>query len=404
MTRAMSLASAEDKRSKGQIFLAEPYKAAKYLNLQRKLQVDSDGYPSLQGVNPDNLYYTRDTLRGTEVLKVVESSYPSPDGNDCYNDKKLWEAAKAIGRIKGRMLLIDMKKILEVVKEPFDMIGYMYREEDGVLAPLCAIGRMYIDGINLCTMEVDNIRQELQIMYQHKPRTYEEVETLLEKLKWTVRALEKGQGKAIHEEEQSVLKSLVSNHMRNEHKKAFPNEAIRAATNEMMVRYSRLLEIDPGKVSLESFTNEWLRMWRRISSPSVVTDEMAMQIEQLEEQEERQKAMAASIDQIRAEAKAKEGGKGGPTRQGTEEMIMMRKELSDMKSQFNQLRQEIAQLVREQMKGCGGKFNGRKGMVRGTTIKVDGKERTGGRRTSNKEVFDPMCSARRRSHRRRKER
>ena len=189
-------------------------------------------------------------------------------------------------------------------------------------------------------------------MYQHKPRTYEEVETLLEKLKWTVRALEKGQGKAIYEEEQSVLKSLVSNHMRNEHKKAFPNEAIRAATNEMMVRYSRLLEIDPGKVSLESFTNEWLRMWRRISSPSVVTDEMAMQIEQLEEQEERQKAMAASIDQIRAEAKAKEGGKGGPTRQGKEEMIMVRKELLDMKSQFNQLRQENAQLKLEQMEGC----------------------------------------------------
>ena len=88
---------------------------------------------------------------------------------------------------------------------------------------------------------------------------------------------------------------------------------------------------------------------------------MATQIEQLEEQEERQKAMAASIDQIREEAQAKEGGKGGPTRQGTEEMIMVRKELSDMKSQVNQLRQEIAQLMLEQMEGCRGKFNEHRG-------------------------------------------
>ena len=194
-----------------------------------------------------------------------------------------------------------------MVEEQFDMSTYAHREEDGVLAPLCAIGRMYIDGINLCMMEVDNIRQELQIMYQHKPRTYEEVETLLEKLKWTVRALEKGQGKAIHEEEQSALKSPVSNHMRNEDKKAFPNEAIQAATNEMMVRYSRQLETDPGKVSLESFTNEWLRLWRRILLPLVATDVMSLQMEQLEEQEEKQKVMAASVDQARAEARAKEG-------------------------------------------------------------------------------------------------
>ena len=70
------------------------------------------------------------------MLKVMESSYQSPDGNDCYKDKKLWKAAKAIGKIKGRMLPIVMKKILEVVEEQFDMSVYTHREEDGVLAPL----------------------------------------------------------------------------------------------------------------------------------------------------------------------------------------------------------------------------------------------------------------------------
>ena len=132
MVRNMSLASAEDKRAKEQIFLADPYRASKYLNLSRKLKLDGDGYPSLQGVKPDDLYYTKNTLRNTDVLKVMESSYPSPDGDDCYNDKKLWAAAKAIGRIKGRMLPIVMKKILEVVEEQFDMSAYVHQEEDGV--------------------------------------------------------------------------------------------------------------------------------------------------------------------------------------------------------------------------------------------------------------------------------
>jgi hypothetical protein len=59
------------------------------------------------------------------------------------------------------------------------------------------------------------------------------------------------------------LNSLVNNHMRNEKMKAFPNEAIRAATKEMMALYSRILDTYPGRVSLESFQNEWLRMWRR---------------------------------------------------------------------------------------------------------------------------------------------
>ena len=93
----------------------------------------------------------------TEVLKVADTLFPSPDGNDCYNDGKLWEEAQDLCRIKGRMLPIIMKRILEVVEEQLDMSTYPPREEDGEMATLCTIGRMYIDGINLCTMEVDNI-------------------------------------------------------------------------------------------------------------------------------------------------------------------------------------------------------------------------------------------------------
>jgi hypothetical protein len=385
----MSLASVEDKRSKEQVFLADTYRAAKYLNLQRNFgsYLWTKTHPSLQGVRAEDLYHTRETLRRTEVLKVADTSFQSPDGNDCYRDKKLWEAAQDLCRHKGRMLPIIMKKILEVVEEQFDTRGYPHHEEDGELAALCTIGRMYIDGINLCTMEVDNIRNELQIIYQRKPRTYEKVETLLEEPKFIENwrnfekfsillkkgeisqrtcnfpALEKGQGKALHEDEQSALKSLVNNHMRNENMKAFQNEAMLAATNEMMVQYSRILDTNPGRVSLESFQNEWLRMWSRIMSPSVAMSGISQQMEQLEQHEERHKAMAVSIDQAREEARAKAGGKGGPTSQGAEDMIMVRKELLDMKSQINQLKQETrnAQLKREQMEGCMGKFNGRSG-------------------------------------------
>ncbi len=81
----------------------------------------------LQGERPEDLYHTRDTLRGTKVLKVVESSYPSPDGDDCHKDIKIYEAAQEMCRIKRRMLRIVMKKILEAVEEQFDMSAYAHR-------------------------------------------------------------------------------------------------------------------------------------------------------------------------------------------------------------------------------------------------------------------------------------
>ena len=77
VVRNMSLASVEDKRLKEQVFLADPYRAAKYLNLNRKLSLDGDGHPSLQGVRAEDLYHTRETLMRTEGLKVADTSFPS---------------------------------------------------------------------------------------------------------------------------------------------------------------------------------------------------------------------------------------------------------------------------------------------------------------------------------------
>ncbi len=95
-------------------------------------------------------------------------------------------------------------------------------------------------------------------------------------------------------------------------------------------------------------------------SPSAGASGIYLPAEQVEE-EERHTAMAATIDQARAEARAKMGGKGALTHQGAEDMIMVRKELSNLKSQNNQLRQEITQLKRDQMEGCAIKHNGRGG-------------------------------------------
>ena len=69
VVRIMSLASVEDKKLKEQVFLADAYRAAKYLNLKRKrFNLDGDGYPALQDVRPEELYYTRETIMGTELI------------------------------------------------------------------------------------------------------------------------------------------------------------------------------------------------------------------------------------------------------------------------------------------------------------------------------------------------
>ena len=54
-------------------------------------------------------------------------------------------------------------------------------------------------------------------------------------------------------------------------------------------------------------------------------------------------------------------GKGGQVSPGLDELGIVRKELSDMRSQVNQLKQENIQLKLECMEGSGGKFQGRGG-------------------------------------------
>ena len=75
----------------------------------------------------------------------------------------------------------------------------------------------------------------------------------------------------------------------------------------------------------------------------------------------RQKVMVATIDQLLAECRAKDAGKGGQVRPGLDELGILRKELSDMRCHVNQLKQDNIQLKRECMEGSGGKFQGRGG-------------------------------------------
>ena len=335
--RVMSLSSVEDKRSREQLFVGELYLAAQYLNFPDKasdLTIDGDGFLSLQGFIPDRLYHSTASLKAMDAIKVLNTQYPSPDGDDLWNNDKVWEAARMVCRLPGRMIPLMMKKILEVIGEEFDMSKYAHREEDGFFAPLKAIGRWYLDGVNLCVTEIDNIREELMTLSRSNPRSFDEVEKLLENLKWTIRALEKGQAKQKGEEEGQVLKTFFRIQMIQENAVPFPNEAIRAATNDMMVKAAKELEVDVTRIKLESIKSEWLRIWRRTASAARSLGIAGPQMEQGYMTAERQVARAASTDQIRAEARSKEAAQMRP---GMDELAVMRKELMDVKSQMNQI-------------------------------------------------------------------
>ncbi len=56
------------------------------------------------------------------------------------------------------------------------------------------------------------------------------------------------------------------------------------------------------------------------------------------------RALIASVEQIRAENRAREDGKQGCGKQPAGEIESLRKELTDMKSQMNQLRMENRRL------------------------------------------------------------
>ena len=160
--RVMSLSSVEDKRSREQLFVGELYLAAQYLNFPDKasdLTIDTDGFLSLEGFDVNGLYHSTASLKAMDAIKVLNTQYPSPDGDDLWNNNKVYEAARMLRRLPGRMIPLMMKKILEVIGAEFDMSKYPHREEDGYFAPLKAIGRWYIDRVNLCVTELDNVRE-----------------------------------------------------------------------------------------------------------------------------------------------------------------------------------------------------------------------------------------------------
>ncbi len=81
---------------------------------------------------------------------------------------------------------------------------------------------------------MDKLIEEKLSLCKETPRTYDAIAELQETMKWTIQAIEKGQvmqerfWRARNDEN-----VLTYGHV------PYPNEAIRLATNELMVRYSK---------------------------------------------------------------------------------------------------------------------------------------------------------------------
>ena len=73
---------------------------------------------------------------------IMNTVYPSPDGNDLYPDQKKWEVAQAMTRIKGRLLPAMNALAWEQTFEVFDVKYYSPKEDNGVFGPGIAIGML----------------------------------------------------------------------------------------------------------------------------------------------------------------------------------------------------------------------------------------------------------------------
>ena len=117
--------------------------------------------------------------------------------------------------------------------------------------------------VNLCVLQKDLVREQMYNLCKKLPRSYEEIAEMKEKMKWTIKAIEKGGAMRPGSEEPGAMKTFLRMQMTNGVAVPFPNDAVKAATTDMMVKYSDKGEADPDFLTVDRVFDEWMRVWKK---------------------------------------------------------------------------------------------------------------------------------------------
>ncbi len=178
--------------------------AVKFFNLDAvQGSVDAEGYECFQGMDPDLLYRTENSLRKQGLGGVSKDPYPGPFGGSLYYDDTLWKLTRELSDVEGRNIELMQIALWEKLSEIFDMTEYQPRGEEKkhFLGRAISMQRLFFDARNKMIHAKDRTKKDVQNATEQLPRAYVEWVALQKELTGTVRAMEMAYGEKEGSEE-----------------------------------------------------------------------------------------------------------------------------------------------------------------------------------------------------------
>ena len=237
----VGLANVEDKLDKVERSTADLHRAVCYLSMQmkeREYPMDGLGQHGFLGMRPEDLYFTRETLRAAGINKISEGAYPSPYGYDIYSDREVWATAQGLTRSPNRLIAPMAKKIWETVSEFIDMTSYLPADQTPV-GLLRAVQTMYFEAQNVLVSRKREIRNLTDQAITELARTLAETVVLVDKLKYLIRACESSTGAEPGSMEPEFMTGFIEWQIATEQNKAYENAGIREAMSDTYNKLSK---------------------------------------------------------------------------------------------------------------------------------------------------------------------
>ena len=134
--------------------------AAQNLNVSAPTELDQDGKPVYQPRVRGLSYHSAESWKEKGLLNPGTDGYPSITGGGLYHDQKVWETARELSHIPGRLMPDMIKKIWDEVEKRVDMSRYKPKG-DHAFSRLEGIQRMYIDAQNMMYANRDGTKKRL---------------------------------------------------------------------------------------------------------------------------------------------------------------------------------------------------------------------------------------------------
>ena len=344
--------SLDDKQAKRLISLNSLYQVTKQCNMTTdpdKIYVDQEGYGTLNGLQRDSFYHDKESWKRQGLLQIPNTRYPGLNGGDLFHDKALYDHIRVVINTEGRNLGPMMEMLYEECNMTFNMTSYIPRgeERNQLMGRVMAIQRLFVDAQNICTSSRDEAKKDLDAITSRLPRSPEEWKAARDDLIPAIRGYEMAYSRPEGSEVAEWMRAFIRSQLARENEKPYANQAARMAITNVLVEIQRIGEDNPDNYEINKVVDRILYTWRQIGidKKSQELGEMAARDEERAMIATAAKIILDSRDQGKKCLEATRQHEPRAIKDVNQENAELRRDLKDLRNQFNQLKQNSANYV-----------------------------------------------------------